>query len=87
MMEEDLFINIEYSPVNHAASQFSVRKNVTHTHTHTHAIDRKSMTLGWTDISSPGPISFLSRSSMYCITLALQNLINLLNAVTTNSFS
>ena len=40
MIEEDLFINIEYSPVNHAASQFSVRKNVTHTHTHTHTHPR-----------------------------------------------
>ena len=33
IMEENLFVNIEYSPVKHAASRFSVRKNVTHTHT------------------------------------------------------
>ena len=28
-MEENLFVNVEYSPVKHAASRFSVRKNVT----------------------------------------------------------
>lgn len=30
MIEENLFANVEYSPVKHAASRFSVRKNVTH---------------------------------------------------------
>ena len=29
MMEENLFVNVEQSPVKHAASRFSVRKNVT----------------------------------------------------------
>ena len=28
MMEENLFVNVESSPVKHAASRFSVRKNV-----------------------------------------------------------
>ena len=28
-MEENLFVNVEYSPVKHAVSRFSVRKNVT----------------------------------------------------------
>ena len=28
MMEENLFVNVEYSPVKHAASRFSVRKSV-----------------------------------------------------------
>ena len=27
--------------------------------------DRKEVTPGWTDISDPGPFSFLYRSSMY----------------------
>ena len=49
MMEEDLFINIEYSPVNHAASQFSVRKSVTHTHTHTHPRNRQKEYDTWMD--------------------------------------
>ena len=29
MIEENLFVNVEHSPVKHAASRFSVRKNVT----------------------------------------------------------
>ena len=29
MIEENLFANVEYSPVKHATSRFSVRKNVT----------------------------------------------------------
>ena len=29
MIEENLFVNVEQSPVRHAASRFSVRKNVT----------------------------------------------------------
>ena len=45
------------------------------------------VTPGWTDISGPGPVSFLSRSSMYYITLTLHNPTNLLNVVSTNSFS
>ena len=49
--------------------------------------DKKRVTPGWTDISGPGPVSFLSRSSMYYITLTLHNPINLLNVVSTNSFS
>ena len=82
-MEENLFVNIEYSPVNHAASRFSVIKNVTHSKKKR----TKRVTSGWTDISGPGPVSFLSRSSMYYIMLTLHNPINPLNVVSTNSFS
>ena len=28
-MDQNLFVNVEYSPVKHAASRLSVRKNVT----------------------------------------------------------
>ena len=80
MMEENLFVNVEWSPVKHAASRFSVRKNVKKK-------KKDRMTPGWTDISGPGPVSFLSRSSMYYITLTLHNPVNLLNVVSTNSFS
>ena len=82
MVEENLFVNVEQSPVKHAGSRFSVRKNVTKKKK-----GRMRVTPGWTDISGPGPVSFLSRSSMYCITLTLHNPINLLNVVCTNSFS
>ena len=46
VMEEDLFVNVEYSPVKHAASWFSVRKNVTHIKKQ----DRKRVASGWADI-------------------------------------
>ena len=49
--------------------------------------NRKRVTPGWTDISGPGPVSFLSRSSMYYIMLTLHNSIKPLNIVSTNSFS
>ena len=42
---------------------------------------------GWTDISGPGSVSFLSRSSIYYIMLTLHNSIKPLNIVSTNSFS
>ena len=64
-MEENLFANVEYSPVKHAGLAG----------------------LGWTDISGPGPASFLSRSSMCYIMLTLHNPINPLNVVSANSFS
>ena len=83
MMEENLFVYVECSSVKHVASRFSVRKNVTKKKKK----ERKKVTPGWTDISGPGPVSFLSRSSMYYITLTLHNPINLLNVVSTNSFS
>ena len=80
-MEGNLFVNVEYSPVKHAASRFYVRKNVTQKK------KTKRVTPGWTDISGPGPVSFLSRSSMYYIMLTLHNPINPLNVVSTNCFS
>ena len=80
-MEENLFVYAECSFVKHVASRFSVRKNVTKKK------ERKKVTPGWTDISDPGPVSFLSRSSMYYIMLTLHNPIKPLNIVSTNSFS
>ena len=50
VMEENLFVNVEYSPVKHATSRFSVRKNV--------AKKKKRVTTGRTDISGPGPCQF-----------------------------
>ena len=49
--------------------------------------DRKRVTPGWIDISDPGPVSFLSRNSMYYIMLTPHNPINPLNVVSTNRFS
>ena len=85
MMKENLFVNIELSPVklqlhgflSEKMSQKKKKKKK----------DRMRVTPGWTDISGPGPVSFLSRSSMYYITLTLHNPINLLNVVSANSFS
>ena len=48
---------------------------------HTKKEDKKKVTPGWTDISGPGPVSFLSRTSMYYIKLTLHNPINLLDVV------
>ena len=44
------------------------------------------VTPGWTDISGPGPVSFLSRSSMYYIMLTLHNPIKPLNIVSKTVF-
>ena len=59
-MEENLFVNVEYSPIKHAASRFSVRKNVTKKR-------QKERTPGWTDVSGPGPVSFYTE--IPCATL------------------
>ena len=80
IMEKNL--NAEYSLEKHSTSLFSIRKNVTHAKK-----DKKRVAPGWTDISDPGPVSVLSRSSMNYIKLTLHNPINLLNVVITNSFS
>ena len=82
MIEENLFVYVECSSVKHAASWFSVRKNVTKKEK-----KRMKMTPGWTDISGPGPVSFLSRSSMHYIMLTQHNPIKPLNIVSRNSFS
>ena len=82
MVEENLFVNVEYYTIKHAASRFSVRKNVTQTQKK----DKKRVAPGWTDISGPGPVSFLSRSFMYYIMLTLHNPIKPLNVITTNIF-
>ena len=80
-MEENLFVSVEQFPVKHAAPRFSVRKNIAKKK------DKKRVAPGWTDISGPDPVNFLSRSSMYYITLTLHNLANLLKLVSTNNFS
>ena len=61
-MEENFFVRVEYSPVKHAASQFSVRENVTKKKK-----KKKRVTPGWTDISALGPISFYPE--VQCTTL------------------
>ena len=68
--------------VSNAASRFSVRKNVTKKNK-----EKKRVTPRSNDISSPGPVSFLSRNFMYYITITLHNPINMLNVVSANSFS
>ena len=87
MMEENMFVYIECSPVKQAASRFSVRKNVTQKNSTGRKRKEKKETPGWTDISGPDPVSFLSWSSMYCIMLTLRNPIKPLNIAGTNSFS
>ena len=47
---------------------------------------KKRVIPGWTDISGPAPVGFLSKSFMYHIEVTLHNPINLLNVVRTNSF-
>ena len=81
MMEENMFVYVECCSVKHVASRFYVRKNVTKKRK-----EKKEVTPGWTDISCPGPVSFLSRSSMYYIMVTLHNPIKPLNIVSTNSF-
>ena len=72
MMEENLFVYLECSSVKHLTSRFPVRKNVS---------KKKKVTPGWTDISGPGSVSFLSRSSMYYIMLTLHNSIKPLKTI------
>ena len=72
--------NREYSPVKHAASRFSVRKKISQKK------DKERVTPGWTDISGPGTVNFLSKSSMCYIVLTLHNPINPLNFISTNNF-
>ena len=53
-MEENLFVYVECSVVRHATSRFSVRKSEKNATKN----DSKRVTLGWNDISGPGPITF-----------------------------
>ena len=86
VMEESLFAYVECSSVKHAASRFSVRKNVTKKRKEKKEWkNAKKVTPGWTDVSGPGPLSFLSRSFMYHIMLILHNPIIPLNIVSTNN--
>ena len=68
-MEENLFDNVQQSPVKHAASWFSIRKKCHKKKTkkksktkQNNKKNRKRVTPGWTDISGPGPASVLSRN-------------------------
>ena len=60
--KENLFVYAEPSPVKHAASQFSIKKIAQKKEKKE---QKQRVTPGWTDISVPGPIGFLSRSCMY----------------------
>ena len=64
MTEENLFVYVEYSSIKHAASRFSVRKNITKKEKKKNRI---KVTPGWTDISGPGPVSFYPE--ILCTTL------------------
>ena len=76
MMEENLFVYVECSSVKHVASRFSVKKI-------SQKKEEKKVTPGWTDISGPGPVRFLSRSFMYYIMLTLHKPIKPRNIVST----
>ena len=81
-MEENLFVNVEYSPESMQLHGFLSEK-ISHKKN-----NKKRVKPGWTGTSGPGPVSLLSRSSMYYIMLTLYNPINPLNVVSnTNSFS
>ena len=80
-MEGNLFVIVEYSPVMHAASRFSVKKNVTRK-------KRKEKSDTWMDwYLRSRSCQFFTRSSMYYTMLTLHNPIKPLNVVSTNSFS
>ena len=84
-----MFVHVERSSIKHLTSRFSVRKNLKKKKKKKKKKEkekRKRVTSRWTDISGPGPVSSLSRSSMYYIMLTLFNSIKLLNVVSTNSF-
>ena len=48
---------------------------------------KTTVTPRWIDISGPSPAKFLSKSSMYYVTMILHNPVNMLNVVSTNTFS
>ena len=77
-MDQNLFVNVEYSQSmqlhGYLSEKMSQKK------------DNKRVTLGRTDISGPGSVSFLSRNSMYYIMQTLHNLINPTNVVSLNCF-
>ena len=59
MMEKNLCVYVEWSPVKHAASRFQKESD--------------TWMPRWTDISGPGRARFLFRSSMYYSMQILQN--------------
>ena len=58
MMEENLFVFVEYSLVKHTTSRFSVRKNVTKEKRKKKKKKRKRVAPEWTDMSGPSPARF-----------------------------
>ena len=79
MTEENLFVYAECSSIKHAASRFSVRKNVTKKNKR-----KKNESDTWMDWHlGSRSCQFLSRSSMYYIMLTLHNPIKPLNIVST----
>ena len=80
-MKSKLYLRILCRPVSCKACSFTVFcQKICPTHTKKTTI----VTPGWTDISGPGPASFLSRSSMpdmYCSMLILHDPIKPLNFI------
>ena len=75
MMEKILFDNVDLSPIKHAKNSQKNNNNNNNKKANK-GKKRKGVTARWTDISGPGPVSFLSTSSMYYIMLTLRNPIN-----------
>ena len=96
MMDENLFLYVEWFPVKHAAShatflseKMSFKKSKEKKKERKKSKERMNETVktGWTDFSGSGLPSFLSKSSMQHSMLIQHNLIKPLNVRTTNSFS
>ena len=92
MMEENLFVYVECSFVKHAASRFSVRKNVTQKNKVKKKRKNEKKKRKKRKKVTPGYLR--SRSRQFCIQkfhvlhlLTLHNPIKPLNIVNTNSFS
>ena len=85
MAEENLFVYVECSC---KACNFTVFwQKKCHQKKKKKKMKRKKVTPGWTDVSGPGPVSNLPRSSMHYIILTPHNPIKPLNIVSANSFS
>ena len=95
-MEENFLVYVNWLPLVHASSRWSVRKNVTinvvsikinkEKKKEARNKDRKQerVTPGWTDILGPGPVSFLIYKFRVLQYADLHNAIKLLNLRDTN---
>ena len=81
--EENIFVNVEISLCKACSFTVFCQKKFHQKKKK----DKKRVTPGCTDISSPGHVSFLSGISMHYIMLTLHNPRNSLNVVSTNNFS